>query len=172
MKSTFSVIFFLRRERKKSDGTCPILCRITVDKEDTRFSTKIHIKEARWNTKANKASGNSQESKNINAILDDIKASLHRIYHNLQRFDIVTAEKIKGEFLGLDDSAETILSLFDKHNTDMKALVGISKAKATLQKYKVTRKHLANFIKKKHRVSDMAVKSRFVIKDLVILILG
>lgn len=159
MKSTFSVIFYLRRDRKKSDGTCPVMCRITIDGVDTRFNTKLHVQISKWNVKANKASGSNAESRNLNARLDDIKASLHRIYHDCQRFDIVTPEKIKGEFLGLDESGETILRLFDKHNQDVRSLIGISKSAATLQKYKVTRKHVANFIKKKYRVSDMAVKS-------------
>ena len=61
--------------------------------------------------------------------------------------------------MGLDESGETILKLFDKHNEDVASMVGISKSAATLQKYNVTRKHVANFIKKKYRVSDMAVRS-------------
>ena len=159
MKSTFSVIFYLRRDRKKRDGTCPVMCRITIDGIDTRFNTKLHVQLSKWDVNANKVSGINPESRNLNARLDDIKASLHRIYHDLQRFDIVTPEKIKGEFLGLDESGETILKLFDKHNEDVASMVGISKSAATLQKYNVTRKHVANFIKKKYRVSDMAVKS-------------
>ena len=159
MKSTFSVIFYLRRDRKKRDGTCPVMCRITIDGIDTRFNTKLHVQLSKWDVNANKVSGINPDSRNLNARLDDIKASLHRIYHDLQRFDIVTPEKIKGEFLGLDESGETILKLFDKHNEDVASMVGISKSAATLQKYNVTRKHVANFIKKKYRVSDMAVKS-------------
>lgn len=159
MKSTFSVIFYLRRDRKKSDGTCPVMCRITIDGINTRFNTKLHVQVSKWDVNANKVSGINPENRNLNARLDDIKASLHRIYHDLQRFDIVTPEKIKGEFLGLDESGETILKLFDKHNDDVASMVGISKSAATLQKYNVTRKHVASFIKKKYRVSDMAVKS-------------
>ena len=159
MKSTFSVLFFIRRDKKRKDGTCPILCRITIDGVESRFNTKVYVQDSRWNVKANKVSGSNAESRNLNARLDDIKASLHRIYHDFQRFDIVTPEKIKGEFLGLDESGETILNLFDKHNQDMESLIGISTTKATFQKYSVTRKHLANFIKKKYNVSDMALKS-------------
>ena len=159
MKSTFSVLFFIRRDKKRNDGTCPILCRITIDGVESRFNTKVYVQDSRWDVNANKVSGINPESRNLNARLDDIKASLHRIYHDLQRFDIVTPEKIKGEFLGLDESGETILKLFDKHNEDVASMVGISKSAATLQKYNVTRKHVANFIKKKYRVSDMAVKS-------------
>lgn len=159
MRSTFNVIFFLRRDRKKEDGTCPVMCRITIDGEDTRFNTKLHIQESRWSVQANKAIGRSEDVRSINTRLDDIKSTLHRIYHDLQRFDIVTAEKVKSEFLGLNESGENLLKLFDKHNDDVEALVGISKSAATLQKYKVTRKHLANFIKSKHSVSDYAIKS-------------
>ena len=36
----------------------------------------------------------------------------------------VTAEKVKNEFLGHSESHETILSLFQKHNDDVKQLVG------------------------------------------------
>ena len=44
MKSTFSVIIYFRRDRKKSDGKCPVMCRKTVDGVDTRFNTKLHVK--------------------------------------------------------------------------------------------------------------------------------
>lgn len=173
MKSTFNVIFYLRRDRKKKDGTCPVMCRITIDGTDTRFSTKLHAIESRWNVKANKASGNSTESRKLNARLDDIKASLHRIYHEIQRFDVATPERIKGEFLGLDQSGETLLNLFDIHNKDVESLVGISRSAATLQKYKVTRKHVANYIKKKYRVSDIPLKSinHMFIRDFEIYLL-
>ena len=159
MKSTFNVLFFIRRDKKRKDGTCPIMCRITIDGVESRFNTKVYVKDSRWNVKANRISGNNTESRNLNARLDDIKASLYRIYHDVQRFNIATPEIIKNEFLGLEESGETILNLFDKHNQDMALLIGISTTKATLQKYKVTRKHLANFIKSKYRVSDMAIKS-------------
>ena len=74
------------------------------------------------------------------------RQSLNTIYHEMQRRDnYVTAEKVKNEFLGHSESHETILSLFQKHNDDVKQLVGISKTIATYRKYEVTRRHLAEF---------------------------
>ena len=35
-----------------------------------------------------------------------------------------------------------LLELFEKHNKDVEKLIGISKSKATYQKYEVTRKHI------------------------------
>ena len=69
----------------------------------------------------------------------------------LSRCDsFMTAEKVKNEFLGLSETNKTLMGLFVRHNDDVKKLVGISKSKATYQKYEVTRKHLADFIKKRY----------------------
>lgn len=75
-----------------------------------------------------------------------------------RRDNYVTAEKVKNEFLGHTENHETILNLFQKHNDDVKQLVGISKTPATYQKYDVTRRHLAEFIQRKYNVSDISIK--------------
>ena len=41
MKSTFSVIFYLKRQAVKKDGTVPVMGRITVDGTQTQFSTNF-----------------------------------------------------------------------------------------------------------------------------------
>jgi len=33
MKSTFKVIFYVRRDKMKSDGTLPIFCGLTINKK-------------------------------------------------------------------------------------------------------------------------------------------
>ncbi|MDH6534813.1 hypothetical protein M2101_001489 [Parabacteroides sp. PM5-20] len=37
MKSTFKVLFFLKRDKQKSDGSVPIMCRITIDGQISRL---------------------------------------------------------------------------------------------------------------------------------------
>ena len=159
MKSTFNVLFFIRRDKKRKDGTCPIMCRITIDGVEARFNTKVYVKDSKWNVKANRISGNNTESRNLNARLDDIKASLYRIYHEVQRFNVATPEIIKNEFLGFDESGETILDIYSKHIHNIHELIGISITKVTVQRYRAARNHLAEFIKMKYHVSDIAVKS-------------
>lgn len=41
MRSTFSVIFYLKKEKLKKDGTNPIMGRITVDGTMAQFSWLI-----------------------------------------------------------------------------------------------------------------------------------
>ena len=157
MKSTFKVLFYLKKGSEKKNGEVMIMARITIDGKLCQFSTKQSIQPDNWNTAAGKAKG--RDAGRINALLDDIRSSLNTIYHEMQRRDnYVTAEKVKNEFLGHSESHETILSLFQKHNDDVKQLVGISKTIATYRKYEVTRRHLAEFIQSKYNVSDISIK--------------
>lgn len=74
-----------------------IMARITIDGKLCQFSTKQSILPDSWNIAAGKAKG--KDAGKINALLDDIKASLNNIYHEQQRRDnYVTAEKVKNEF--------------------------------------------------------------------------
>ena len=145
MKSTFSVLFFVKKDKQKINGSYPIFVRITIDGVASRFNSKLDVQPKLWDGKAGKAAGRSAEATRINRLLDDINASLNTIYHELQRRDnYVTAEKVKNEFLGHSENHDTILNLFQKHNDDVKQLVGISKTIATYRKYEVTRRHLAD----------------------------
>ena len=156
MKSTFKVLFYLKKGSEKKNGEVMIMARITIDGKLCQFSTKQSILPENWNIAAGKAKG--KDAGRINALLEDIKASLNNIYHEQQRRDnYVTAEKVKNEFLGHSEKHETILDLFKKHNDDVKQLVGISKTIATYRKYEVTRRHLTEFIQSKYNISDIAI---------------
>ncbi|KAA6327751.1 Tyrosine recombinase XerD [termite gut metagenome] len=98
--------------------------------------------------------GRTAEIQQMNTLLEEIKASIHKIYHEQQRRDShVTAEKIKNEFLGVAETRHNLLELFQRHNEDVKKLIGIDKSKATYQKYEVARNHLTDFIKKRYNLS-------------------
>ena len=148
MKSTFNICFYAKKDKQKANGAYPIFARITVDGVASRFNTKLDVLPSIWDGKMGKATGRTSEASRINRMLDDINASLNTIYHEMQRRDnYVTAEKVKNEFLG-----------HQKHNDDVKQLVGISKTIATYRKYEVTRRHLAEFIQSKYNVSDISIK--------------
>ena len=51
MKSTFSVIYYLKRQVVKKDGTVPVMGRITVDGSQTQFSCKLSVDPKLWDTK-------------------------------------------------------------------------------------------------------------------------
>lgn len=156
MKTTFNVLFFLKRDKQKKDGSIPLMCRITVDGEETRFSMKTDVDPALWDVKTGKMTGRSAKAYEINGLLDNTKSVLNRIYHQeLERMQSATAEKVKNIFLGINTKQHTLLELFKNHNADVKSLIGISKSKATYQKYEVTLKHTTSFLRKKYNLSDI-----------------
>ena len=133
MKSTFSICFYVKKDKQKANGTYPLFVRITVDGVASRFNTKLDVSPDIWDAKAGKAVGRSVEAGRINRMLSDINASLNTIYHEMQRRDnYVTAEKVKNEFLGHSDNHETILALFQKHNDDVKQLILLLCSRALL----------------------------------------
>lgn len=47
------------------------------------------------------------------------------------------------------------MELFDKHNEDVRAQVGINKTAATLQKYENSKRHFTRFLKAKYNRTDL-----------------
>lgn len=159
MRSTFRVLFFLKRDKQKANGNVPLFCRITIDKQEARFGMKQDINPAIWNVKASRAVGRTSEVVEINSIIDKTKSSLFNVYNDLLLSEAnVTSEKVKNYFLGGFTKTHNLLEQFIHHNEDVEKLIGISKSKATYQKYEVTRKHLTNFIKEKYNLSDISFK--------------
>ena len=159
MRNTFKVLFYLKKGRETAGGEVMIMTRITVNGEVSQFSTKQKLAPSDWCVRSNRAIGRSIRIQQINNLLEEIKGNLFRVYQELQlRDNYVTAEKLRNAFMGNNKDCTTVLQLFRKHNEDVSLLVGISKAKATYQKYEVTRKHLENFMKYKYNISDIYVK--------------
>lgn len=159
MRSTFRVLFFLKRDKQKANGDMPIFCRITIDKQEARFGIKKDVKPSIWDVKAGRAVGRTSEVVEINSIIDKTKSALFNVYNEILLSDVnVTAEKVKNHFLGGATKEHNLLDLFKRHNDDVERLIGVSKSKATYQKYEITRKHLTDFIKEKYNLSDISFK--------------
>ena len=62
MKSTFSVIYYLKRQVVKKDGTVPVMGRITVDGTQMQFSCKLTVDPKLWDTKGGRVTGRSTVS--------------------------------------------------------------------------------------------------------------
>ena len=125
MRSTFKVLFFLKRDKQKKDGSVPVYCRITIDGKEARFGMKKYVDPKLWNIKEGKATGKSTESSEINALLEKTKAGIHKIYRDVQeRENAVSAEKVKNIFLGIDSKQYMLLKAFDGHIEEKFNLIG------------------------------------------------
>jgi len=159
MKSTFKVLFYLKKNNLNKDGEAPVMARITIDGNISQFSCKVSIKPDLWETKYNRAIGKSEQAQQINRLLDEVKAGIDKQYKIIRERDsYVTAEKVKNSFLGIDLRCETLLQIYKQHNEDFKKSVDAGlKAKGTLYKYKYVYVHLEAFIRKRYNRSDIAL---------------
>ena len=51
MRSTFSLLLYINRNKVRMDGTTSILCRISIDGKSTTITTGISCNSKQWNAK-------------------------------------------------------------------------------------------------------------------------
>ncbi len=159
MRSTFKVLFYVKKGSEKPNGNLPLMCRITVDGEIKQFSCKMDVLLRLWDVKNNRASGKSVEAQRINRAVDKIRVEINHRYQQLMQTDgYVTAAKLKDAYLGIGVKQEILLKLFEQHNTEFSKKVGHSRAKETFQRYITVCKHLSEFIPYTYKREDIPLK--------------
>jgi hypothetical protein len=136
MRSTFNVLFYLKRNRKKANGLIPLYYRITVDGQEACFGMKCDVNPGYRDMEAGKATGRTADAVTTNVLVENTKAAICKVYRELQECDsYVTAEKVKNVFPGIEAKQQTLLELFDSHNRERELQVGINPSKSTFGRY-------------------------------------
>ena len=158
MRSTFKVLFYLKRNKEKTQSVVPLMGRITVNGTISQFSAKLSVPERLWEVRGGRAKGRSLEADRINRYLDDIRSQIDRHYRDIRdRESYVTAEKVKNAWLGFGKRYRTLLSTFRSFTEDLHGRIGVDRSKNTWYRYLATMKHLQAFLTAKYRVSDIAL---------------
>ena len=159
MRSTFKVLFYVKKGSEKPNGNLPLMCRITVDGEVKQFSCKMDIPLRLWDVKNNRASGKSAEAQKINIAVDRIRVEVNRRYQELMQTDgYVTAAKLKNAYLGIGVKQETLLKLFEQHNAEFAKKVGHNRAQGTYSRYRTVCKHIREFLPLTYHREDIPLK--------------
>jgi len=159
MRSTFKILFYIKKNAIKSNGKAPIMARITLNGEIAQFSLKCEVNPSEWNPAIGRAIGRSGSAQNLNGLLDTFRVSLTQHYREISnRESLVTAEKVRNAFLGFQSRSETLLDLFMKHTENLKVRIGKDRSKDNYEKYARTTKRLAEFMKSKYNISDISLK--------------
>jgi hypothetical protein len=141
-------LFYLRKQRHADKGAMYIYLRITVDGTPKELSVKRSWDPARWNAKANRASGTKEDAKALNHYLDILQAQAYEARKNLINAGrVVTALAIVNILNGAEQRHRKLLVLFKKHNDDMEQMIGKGCAKGTWTTFDTSYKHVANFLK-------------------------
>ena len=158
MNKTFNLLFFIKKNKIRTNGTAPIYLRITIDGKAAEIAAKRYIDPKKWDNKAHKAVGNSQEAKVLNAYLKTLEQQVYDFHYlMLKEEDFVTAESLKSKLLGTDVTTRMLIPIFQEHNDKVEALVGKDFAPGTLERYKTSLKHTQEFLNWKYKVSDIDI---------------
>lgn len=155
LENSFGMAFFLKTAHKGSKIRAVHL-RITVDGITKETSTKRKWDIERWDKKTERAVGTKEDAKSLNYFLDSLAFKIHEIKTEiLYSGKPLTTEKVMDHILGRVTPRVKVLEEFQKHNDEMKALLGKGYARGTLQRFIITQNHLAAFIKFKLKKDDM-----------------
>lgn len=156
MKAIFRAVFYLRSNYVNKEGKTPVMLRIYLNNERLSIgSTGIAVQQSQWDREKERLKGRTTEALSTNLELDNIQSGLQTIFKKVEMTDEMSLERIKSEYLGKKEDVDTLMSLFNKHNSDVARQVGVSVEAATLQKYNVCKKHFSNFLRDKYGRSDI-----------------
>lgn len=155
-RSTFRILFYIKRGNPKKNGNVVIMGRITIDGERSQFSTKLEVNPTVWDNKSGRVQGNSAKAVNINHVLDNYRGKATMHYNKL--IDVngyASPEKIKNALFGFEEKSKTIMYYFGKFNEQYKSKVGTVVTRTTYLRYELAQKRLGEFMEETRKVKDM-----------------
>jgi len=153
--STFSVLFYVKKDKANKKGLVPIYCRITYKGERAEFSTNRQVEPKKWN-KAGHVKGNREDAREINEHLDSIRNKIYRVQTELtHRNELITAQILRNQVTGRDGKKKTLLEVFRYHNQQMEAKQGIEYSESTVKRYQTSLSHVLKFLKHQYQKDDI-----------------
>ncbi len=159
-RSTFKLLFYLKKNEPKKNGNVPVMGRITIDGTPKSFSTKLDINPNNWDLRHGRVLGKSAQALSTNLKLDNIRVRINKIYDDMLKDEgFATAQKVKLSFLGVGVMDDAILKVFKDQNEDFERMVNKGKrSQNTYNKYKTVYNHLSEFIRERYHREDMAFR--------------
>ncbi|WP_019037771.1 site-specific integrase [Psychroflexus tropicus] len=152
--TTFSVLFFTRKLDSNKEELS-IYARITVNGKRAEMSLKRKTSVNEWDSSKGRLRGNTPRIKTLNSYLDQVYSKLLDTQKKiLDKDNLITADKVKACYQGLDQEHKTLADIVEYHNKTMKSVLKWG----TLKNYHTTAKYLKEFLKEKKKTSDIYLK--------------
>ena len=143
MRSTFKILFYINRQKTKTDGKTAILCRITIDGKSSAITTDEECKSSEWNSKQGLTT-----DKRTNQRIGEFKELVEKTYQDiLINGGVVSVELLKNRLLGVATIPTTLLAISKAELQSVKDCVGKSKTEGTYQNLYYSDKMLTEFVK-------------------------
>ena len=166
-KSTFSILFFIKRKKLLKNGDAPVYMRVTVDGRFLEASLKRGVNPKTWNEKRQRSIGHDRLSLELNDYLDDTLAKILKIH---QRFadekKIINPKTILDEWAGRIEKPKMLCEEFRTDNEKYRQRLEIGDVVLnTVLRNERAERYLGEFIRKKYKAEDIpfsAIDNAFV----------
>jgi site-specific recombinase XerD len=158
MKAKITLHIYAKTTKANAAGQLPIYIRLTVDGQRFEFSSKKFIEKSKWSPELSKMKGSSEEARRINNYLDLMKSKVFDIQMELiHKNEELSLENFKSRILGTHQRERMIIPIYQNHNDKIEELIGNGYAYGTLERFKISMKHLQEYILWKYNVSDISI---------------
>ena len=158
MKAKITLHIYAKTTKANAAGQLPIYIRLTVDGQRFEFSSKKFIEKSKWSPELSKMKGSTEEARTINNYLDLMKSKVFDIQMELiHKNEELSLENFKSRILGTHQRERMIIPIYQNHNDKINELVGNGYAYGTLERFKISLKHLQEFILWKYNVADINI---------------
>ncbi len=159
-RSTFAILFYINRTKVRKDGTCQLLCKVSIDSVPAQIGIKASVKPELWNPETGRAGGRSENALTVNRAIDDLTKQIKGHYKRIKdSLGFVTAELVKNAVTGIGQKPLTLLALFREHNEEVKTRIGTDCVEETYKIYVRSHNHLQTFMQKKMGRDDVTLRS-------------
>jgi len=156
MKSTATILFFIKRTKLLKNGEAPIFVRITINQERAEVGLKKSIHPSYWIESSQRVTEKAPHSNEINNLINQYETRIKSIVDFLSLDNYARTSKLVIEkLLGKKEKQFTILQIFQDHNNNAKKLKNIDFAQGTIQRYETSYMHTRDFIKWQYHKDDL-----------------
>ena len=158
-RSTFAILFYINRTKIRKDGTCQLLCKVSIDAEWEQIGTKVSVNPSVWNPEKGRADGRSGNAVTVNRAIDSLTEEITGHYDEILRsLGFVTAELVKNAMKGIGRKQSALLALFREHNEEFLKRVGVDRTKESYESYLNSYRHLSAFVTGKRGMEDVPLR--------------
>jgi len=160
-KSTFSILFYIKRKKLLKNGDAPVYMRVTVDGRFLEASLKRGVNPKVWNEKKQRSTGRDRLSLELNDYLDDTLSKLLKIH---QRFNdekkVINPKAILDEWNGRVEKPKMLREVFKEDNMKYRQRLEIGDVVLnTVLRNERAERYLGEFIRKRYSVDDIPFSS-------------
>ena len=158
MKAKITLHIYAKTSKANATGQLPIYIRLTVDGQRLEFSSKKFIEKSKWSPELSKMKGSSDKARTLNNYLDLMKSKVFDIQMELiHKNEELSLENFKSRMLGTHQRERMLIPIYQNHNDKIEELIGNGYAYGTLERFKISLKHIEEFIFWKYSLSDISI---------------